>query len=61
MSQLAAQQAWAAILVVALMVAGASLAGLGSIGLLRPQDFYQRVHAPHREPRWGRTACWQRR
>lgn len=37
---------WAAILVGALVVAGAAIALIGSIGLLRLNNFYARVHAP---------------
>lgn len=37
---------WAAILVGALMISGAMLALIGSIGLLRLKSFYDRVHAP---------------
>jgi multicomponent K+:H+ antiporter subunit G len=37
---------WAAILVGLLLLAGATLALIGSLGLLRLPFFYQRVHAP---------------
>ncbi|MCB4769351.1 monovalent cation/H(+) antiporter subunit G [Ancylobacter sp. Lp-2] len=37
---------WAAILVGALVVLGAAIALIGSIGLLRLNSFYARVHAP---------------
>ena len=37
---------WAALAVAALLVLGAGLALIGSIGLLRFRSFYQRVHAP---------------
>jgi multicomponent K+:H+ antiporter subunit G len=37
---------WAAIPVAALLVFGAGLALIGSVGLLRLQNFYDRVHAP---------------
>lgn len=38
--------AWAALLTVLFVVAGAALALIGSVGLLRLGNFYQRVHAP---------------
>jgi multicomponent K+:H+ antiporter subunit G len=38
--------AWAAIVVSLLVVLGAALAFIGSLGLLRLKDFYQRVHPP---------------
>ena len=38
--------AWAAIVVALLVVAGALLALIGSLGLLRLKTFYERVHAP---------------
>ena len=37
---------WLAVLVGALAVAGSSLTLIGSIGLLRFRDFFQRIHAP---------------
>lgn len=37
---------WAAILVAALVVAGATFALIGAIGLTRLKLFYDRVHAP---------------
>ena len=37
---------FAAIVVAALVLAGAALALIGSIGLLRLETFYERVHAP---------------
>lgn len=37
---------WAALPVAALMLAGAALGLVGSIGLIRLRDFYERVHAP---------------
>jgi multicomponent K+:H+ antiporter subunit G len=46
MSHLDALPPWAAIVVALLMLAGALLAFIGSLGLLRLGDFYQRVHAP---------------
>jgi multicomponent K+:H+ antiporter subunit G len=38
--------AWSAILISALLLLGASLTLIGSIGLLRFRSFYARVHAP---------------
>jgi multicomponent K+:H+ antiporter subunit G len=38
--------AWAALPVALLVLAGAALGLLGSVGLLRLPGFYQRVHAP---------------
>jgi multicomponent K+:H+ antiporter subunit G len=38
--------AWAALAVAVLLLLGAGLALTGSIGLLRLQGFYERVHAP---------------
>ncbi|MBS7545840.1 monovalent cation/H(+) antiporter subunit G [Ancylobacter oerskovii] len=37
---------WAALLVAALVVAGAAITLVGSIGLVRLNNFYARVHAP---------------
>lgn len=37
---------WASLLVAALVLAGAVVALIGSIGLLRMKDFYDRVHPP---------------
>ena len=38
--------AWAALLTALLTLLGASLALIGSLGLLRLRSFYERVHAP---------------
>lgn len=38
--------AWAAILVALLMLAGAGITLIGSLGLLRLKTFYERVHSP---------------
>lgn len=46
MNHLDALPPWAAITVAVLVVAGALLAFIGSLGLLRLRNFYQRVHAP---------------
>lgn len=37
---------WAALLVSLLVIAGAAIALIGSIGLMRMADFYSRVHTP---------------
>jgi multicomponent K+:H+ antiporter subunit G len=37
---------WAQIVIAVLVLAGAALALLGSIGLLRLPTFFERVHAP---------------
>ena len=46
MSHLDALPPWAAILVAVLVLLGALLAFVGSLGLLRLKNFYKRVHAP---------------
>ena len=46
MSHLDALPPWAAIVVALLVLCGALLAFIGSFGLLRLGNFYQRVHAP---------------
>lgn len=46
MNHLDALPPWAAILVAILVLSGALLAFVGSLGLLRFGNFYQRVHAP---------------
>lgn len=46
MSPLADLPAWGALVVSALVLAGAGLACVGSIGLLRLKSFYDRVHPP---------------
>jgi multicomponent K+:H+ antiporter subunit G len=38
--------AWAAIVAAVLLILGGSCTVLGSLGLLRLRDFYQRMHAP---------------
>ena len=37
---------WVTILVVVLVLSGAALAFIGSLGLVRLESFYERVHAP---------------
>jgi multicomponent K+:H+ antiporter subunit G len=46
MSHATAVPVWMAILIALLVVLGATLALIGSIGLLRLRSFYERVHAP---------------
>jgi multicomponent K+:H+ antiporter subunit G len=46
MTHLAELPAWAALLVAVLLLIGAGLTLIGSVGLLRLGSFYQRVHAP---------------
>ena len=46
MSHLDALPPWAAILVAVLVLLGALFTLIGSIGLLRLKNFYQRVHGP---------------
>lgn len=46
MNHLEALPPWAAVTVAVLALAGALLAFVGSLGLLRLRNFYQRVHAP---------------
>ena len=46
MNHLEALPPWAALLVAALVLTGALFAFIGSLGLLRLGNFYQRVHAP---------------
>jgi multicomponent K+:H+ antiporter subunit G len=46
MSGTAHLPAWAALLVALLLLLGAAITLIGSIGLLRFKTFYERVHAP---------------
>jgi multicomponent K+:H+ antiporter subunit G len=46
MTDMADLPLWAAITVATLLVLGASLAFIGSVGLLSLSSFYKRVHAP---------------
>lgn len=46
MSHATAVPTWIALLIALLIVLGASLALIGSVGLLRLKTFYERVHAP---------------
>src|SRR3546814_7261908 len=47
---------WAAIAIALLVVAGSSLALIGSFGLARIRNFYDRLHAPTLGTSWG-TGC----
>lgn len=47
---------WAAIAVGALVLLGATITLIGTIGLIRLDSFYERVHAPTLGPTLG-TAC----
>jgi multicomponent K+:H+ antiporter subunit G len=44
---------WAAIPIALLVVAGSSLALIGSYGLMRLRSFYDRLHAPTLGTSWG--------
>jgi multicomponent K+:H+ antiporter subunit G len=46
MNGIAALPAWAAVLVAALLILGASIILIGALGLLRLRTFYQRIHGP---------------
>ena len=46
MSHATAVPMWIAMLIALLIVLGATLALIGSVGLLRLKTFYERVHAP---------------
>ncbi|MBF5095725.1 cation:proton antiporter [Azospirillum sp. INR13] len=46
MTHLAEIPAWAAVLTAVLLLTGAVLTLIGTVGLLRFDSFYQRVHAP---------------
>ncbi|ACP26716.1 pH adaptation potassium efflux system protein G [Sinorhizobium fredii NGR234] len=46
MSHLADLPAWAAIIVCGLLLLGAAMTLIGSLGLLRLPSFYDRLHAP---------------
>ena len=53
MSHLATVPLWAAIPAALLLLLGAGLALIGSIGLLRLPSFYERIHAPTLATSWG--------
>jgi multicomponent K+:H+ antiporter subunit G len=46
MNGIAALPDWAAVLVAALLILGASIILIGALGLLRLRTFYQRIHGP---------------
>ena len=46
MNGIAALPEWAAILTASLVLAGAAITLIGSLGLLRLKSFYERLHAP---------------
>jgi len=46
MNGIAALPAWAAVVVAALLILGASIILIGALGLLRLRTFYQRIHGP---------------
>jgi multicomponent K+:H+ antiporter subunit G len=46
MNGIAALPAWAAVMVAALLILGASIILIGALGLLRLRTFYQRIHGP---------------
>lgn len=47
---------WAAIVSAVLLVVGAAITMIGSIGLLRLRTFYDRLHAPTLGTSWGAFA-----
>ena len=53
MTHLAQVPLWAALLISLLLVAGSSLALIGSIGLACIRSFYDRLHAPTLATSWG--------
>jgi|SRR5690625_876058 len=53
MSHAATLPAWAAIVTAIFVLLGASLALIGTIGLLRLKTFYERTHAPTLGTTWG--------
>lgn len=53
MSHLDALPLWAAIPAAAFLVLGAGLTLIGSVGLVRLQTFYDRIHAPTLGTSWG--------
>jgi len=53
MSHLAAVPIWAAVPAALLLMLGAGLTLIGSIGLVRLPTFYERIHAPTLGTSWG--------
>jgi multicomponent K+:H+ antiporter subunit G len=56
MEQAANLPLWAAIAVSAFLIVGASLTLIGTIGFIRLQTFYERIHAPTLGTSWGTGA-----
>ena len=56
MSHAADLPVWAALLVAAFLLVGASLALIGSFGFWRLKSFYDRIHAPTLGTSWGTGA-----
>lgn len=52
-AHLAALPLWAALIAAVLIVSGALLTLLGTVGLVRLSDFYDRIHAPTLGTSWG--------
>jgi multicomponent K+:H+ antiporter subunit G len=53
MTHLAEVPLWAAVPAALLLLVGAGLALIGSVGLVRLPSFYERVHAPTLTTSWG--------
>ncbi|HZT21152.1 MAG TPA: monovalent cation/H(+) antiporter subunit G [Dongiaceae bacterium] len=53
MTQMESLPAWAALLTSLLVLLGAGLTLIGTIGLLRLPSFYERMHAPTLGATWG--------
>lgn len=53
MSHLDALPLWAAVPAAGFLVLGASLTLIGSLGLVRLRNFYDRIHAPTLGTSWG--------
>lgn len=53
MSEFADIPLWAALLIAFFLILGSGLTLLGTIGLLRFESFYQRIHAPTLGTTWG--------
>ncbi|HRO10305.1 monovalent cation/H(+) antiporter subunit G [Amaricoccus sp.] len=53
MTPMAEVPLWAAIPIAALLLIGAGLTFIGSVGLMRLSSFYDRIHAPTLGSSWG--------
>ncbi|MDO5705218.1 MAG: monovalent cation/H(+) antiporter subunit G [Paracoccus sp. (in: a-proteobacteria)] len=53
MSHLGDLPMWAAVPIAFFLILGSTLALLGSLGLVRMRQFYQRLHAPTLNTSWG--------